>query len=107
MKKCEHCGAELIEGGGPFAEPGTVGGGETITDMNPSHVKGEHAQLSEEIKDERRREALIQGASGREDICPKCGTVGGAETISDMPKLHLREAHRKLKEEIREAREKD
>ena len=35
------------------------------------------------------------------------GASGGGQTITDLPKVHLREAHRKLKEEIKEAREKD
>lgn len=107
MDKCEHCGADFIKGGGPLAEAGTVGGGETVTDYTGSHAKPEHKKLSEEIKEEREREKMVEGASGRDDICPKCGMAGGPQTISDMPKLNLKEAHRKLKEEIREAREKE
>ena len=34
-----------------------------------------------------------------EDFCIRC--------ITDLPKVNLRAAHKKLKEEIREAREKD
>ncbi|MHB8846795.1 MAG: hypothetical protein ACYC7L_18875 [Nitrospirota bacterium] len=106
MKECEHCGAEFIEGGGAVAEPGTVGGGQAISDVAHANVKGARKELFEEIKDEHEREALIQGAS-TDNICPKCGMVGGGQTITDMPKLHLREAHKKLKEEIKEAKERD
>ena len=107
MEKCEHCGADLIKGGGPISEAGTVGGGQTMTDVPQSGVKSAHKELSKEIKGERERESLIESAEGVGEICPKCGMAGGVQTISDMPKLHLREAHRKLKEEIKEAKEKD
>jgi len=40
------------------------------------------------------------------ETCPKCGLAGGPETITDLPPLHLREAHKQLKKEIKEAREK-
>jgi len=41
------------------------------------------------------------------DICPSCGLAPGPQAMSDLPKMSLREAHRKLKEEIREEREAD
>ena len=39
------------------------------------------------------------------ETCPKCGLSGGPEAITDLPPLHLKEAHRQLKKEIKEARE--
>lgn len=114
MRKCESCGGEMSADSENCPSCGVVGGAETVTDL-PSGIKKEMEELREEIRDERKRERLEKeatcrscGATVYEDLesCPSCGTVGGAETITDLPKLHLREAHRKLKEEIKEAHEK-
>ncbi len=105
MAKCEHCGAELTESG-HLLDEGAAGGGQTITDMPSADVKGARKELIAEIKSEREREARREESSGRVNVCPKCGMAGGVQTISDLPRANLREAHRKLKEEIREAKDK-
>lgn len=40
-----------------------------------------------------------------EELCPRCGVAPGIETITDLPKANVREAHRKLKNEIKEIKE--
>jgi ribosomal protein L32 len=81
--------------------------------MPAADLKGSRERLKEEIEMDRERERAIAAAECREcgtllttgSVCPKCGVVGGPETITDMPGPHLREAHRQLKKEIKEARE--
>lgn len=116
MAECKSCGAEYEKHDLVCPSCGNEPGlSEQIIDY-PSGVKSERKKLFEEIEEERERKRMIADASGacvscgakvhpEENICPSCGMVGGAETITDLPPLNLREKHRQLKEEIREARE--
>jgi ribosomal protein L32 len=115
MAKCRDCGEPLPSGIETCPKCGLVGGAETITDLPPADVKGARDKLREEIKMGKERDDAIATAecrscgeplSGHDDVCPKCGVVGGSETITDMPPLHLKEAHKQLKKEIEEARQK-
>jgi RNA polymerase subunit RPABC4/transcription elongation factor Spt4 len=115
MAKCKDCGEPLPSETETCPNCGLTGGAETITDLPGPDVKGARARLAEEIKEERERENAIAAAECRscgepltdqDSVCPKCGLTGGAETITDMPPLHLREAHKQLKKEIKEARQK-
>jgi ribosomal protein L32 len=86
---------------------GLVGGAETITDLPGAGTRAARKELLGEIGEERSREEHVLEAEGKSsgDVCPHCGYTGGAETITDLPPVHLREAHRKLKAEISEAKE--
>ena len=113
MAKCGDCGSDM----GPddmCPKCGIAGGPQTITDLPGADVKGARRVLMGEISGEKRREEKLKEATCRScgekvypdiDVCPHCGEAGGIETITDLPPVNLRQAHRKLKEEIREARE--
>jgi uncharacterized OB-fold protein len=117
MAKCKNCGTEVKHEVETCPSCGQLGGtAQTITDLPGADLKGERKKLFAEIREEKAPEGLISGAScescgtklTEEDAaCPSCGMSGGAQTISDLPKVNLRAAHKKLKEEIREAREHD
>jgi len=113
MAKCKSCGTEVKPDADICPKCGAGGTSQTITDL-PANVKAERKKLFSEMEGNKVREEHIAGASctgcgaalpAEEADCPSCGMSGGAQTISDLPPLHLREAHGKLKEEIREARE--
>jgi RNA polymerase subunit RPABC4/transcription elongation factor Spt4 len=115
MAKCNNCGEPLHVDAETCPKCGLAGGPETITDLPRADVKGARARLKEDIKDAREREEMVEAAEcrscgeplpGKDNTCPKCGLAGGPETMTDMPPLHLREAHRQLKKEIKEAKEK-
>ena len=116
MAKCKSCGVEVKHDVDLCPSCGTSETAQTITDLPGANTKAARKELFGEIKDQKTREANISGASCQNcgtDLpevdapCPSCGLSGGAQTISDLPRLHLREAHQKLKEEIKEAREHD
>jgi len=114
MAKCKNCGTEVKHEVELCPSCGTSGGAQTITDLPRANTKGARKELMSEIEDHKTRQANITEASCEncgaalpelEAPCPSCGTSGGAQTISDLPKVNLRAAHKKLKEEIKEARE--
>ena len=116
MAKCKNCGTEVKHDVDLCPSCGTNGIAQTITDLPGANTKAARKELFSEIKDTKAREANISSAScencGTElpevdAACPGCGMSGGAQTISDLPKVNLRAAHKKLKEETREAREHD
>ena len=114
MAKCRDCGEPLPSDNETCPKCGLNPGPETITDLPKTDVKGARAKLREEIQFERERGEMVSAAeckscgeplSHEDEACPKCGLAGGPETITDLPPLHLREAHKQLKKEIKEARE--
>lgn len=114
MAKCKSCGSEFEDAVKSCPECGDLPTVETISDT-PAGLKEKRAELFAEIKEERDLEAARRQSECRScgsifesaaAECPTCGVVGGAETITDLPPLNLREKHRQLKEEIREAKEK-
>jgi ribosomal protein L32 len=115
MAKCRKCGEPLVVDTETCPKCGVTGGPETITDLPRADVKDARAKLRRDIKAEREREEMVAAAEcrscgeplqGKDDVCPKCGITGGAETITDLPPLHLKEAHRQLKKEIKDAKQK-
>ncbi len=42
-----------------------------------------------------------------DDPCPKCGLSPGPETLTGYPRVDFKKARKQLKEEIKEAREKN
>jgi uncharacterized OB-fold protein len=116
LKKCKSCGEEYKKEEPICPKCGEVGGPQAITDLPGSGVKEARKELLGEIKETQKTKEKMLEASCRScgtkvyenlDVCPSCGEAGGIQAITDLPKLHLREAHRKLKEEIREAKEKE
>lgn len=115
MRKCKSCGTEYEKKHNLCPKCGIAPGPQALTDLQPADLKAAGARRREEAKEARERRANVEEASCRscgapvgksDEWCPDCGKGGGPQTITDLPSVHLREAHRKLKEEIREAKEK-
>ena len=125
MKKCRKCGAEITGKDAHTHEDicpscGLTGGAQTLTDLPPAGIKKSDRKLKEEIEAKREREQLVAAATCRncgveitapekhrheEVICPSCGLAPGIESMTDLPRANVREAHRKLKAEIKEIKE--
>jgi uncharacterized OB-fold protein len=114
MAKCKKCGEALPDPAEACPLCGTSPGIETITDLPGSGLKNAQRELKEEIELEREKKSMMEEAEcrgcgevlvGGAEICPKCGFAPGAQTITDLPRANIKEAHRKLKEEIEEIRE--
>jgi uncharacterized OB-fold protein len=120
MAKCKDCGEPVTRQEDPCPKCG-LGAGATatpITDVPGVSVKKERKELFTEIKAAHDREEHARGEACPEcgtkynpekDICPDCGISAGAAAtpISDIHMPDLRAGHKKLKEEIKEARERD
>lgn len=115
MAKCKDCGTEYEKDAPICPTCGMNPSVQTLTDLPGADIKGANRELRKGIKETREhREELLEatcrscGAKVYKELdpCPNCGAAGGAQTITDLPKVHLREAHKKLKEEIREAKRK-
>jgi len=85
-----------------------AGTGETITALPKSGTKQAREELLGEDREDREKREMMLEAEGRSDnVCPRCGFGGGATgTITDLPPTNIKEAHRQLKAEIKEIREK-
>jgi len=114
MANCEKCGESLPDPAGVCPLCGTGPGIETITDLPGAGLKNAHKELKEEIELEREKKSMMEEAECRgcgdtlvkgAEICPKCGLAPGAQTMTDLPRANIKEAHRKLKQEIKEIRE--
>lgn len=114
MRKCKSCGTEYEKKQELCPKCGIGPGPQTITDMPSANIKGNRAELISDIKDAGDRESKVEAASCKscgtpvshgDEWCPDCGKGGGSQTITDMPRVNLKEAHKKLKEDIKEARE--
>ena len=115
MAKCKSCGTEVKHEVDTCPSCGQLGGtAQTITDLPGANTKAARKELFAEIREEKVREGKISDVTcencgtqltDEEAACPSCGISGGGQTISDLPKVNLRAAHKKLKEEIKEARE--
>jgi RNA polymerase subunit RPABC4/transcription elongation factor Spt4 len=115
MAKCRKCGEPLTVDVETCPKCGLAGGAETITDLPKADVKGARAKLRDDIRSDKERQGLVEAAEcrscgeplpGGAEACPRCGLAGGPETITDLPPLHLKEARKQLKKEIKEAKEK-
>jgi len=85
-----------------------AGIGETITSLSKSGTKQARRELLGEVREDGEKREMMLEAEGRsDDVCPRCGFGGGATgTITDQPPANIKEAHRQLKAEIKEIREK-
>lgn len=115
MAKCKSCGSEFEDAVKACPECGDLPTVETIGDVSGLGLKEKRATLFEEIREEHDHEREMHGYGCGScgdtfetlaEECPTCGEVGGVVSISALPPLNLREKHKQLKQEIREAKEK-
>jgi predicted amidophosphoribosyltransferase len=117
MAKCKSCGEPVEKSVNLCPKCGIAGGPQTITNLPGADVKKERKKLFTEIEVTHEREAHAQGNEcpecgtpfkRTEDVCPKCG-LGGAtsQTLTNLPMPDLREGRKKLKQEIKEAKERE